>query len=281
MVFLECKVSVFMSNQFEHILYKKNDRGVVEITLNRPDLHNAFNAKMIQEIKMAFLQVANDHDARLVKLSAKGKSFCAGADLAWMKSMANYTFDENVSDAKELASMFMAIDACPLPVIGAVHGHALGGGMGLIAVCDYVISFDGPLFGFTETRLGLIPAVISPFCLKKIGPAWAHGSFLSGQKFGVHEMAKMNLVHLTSTKEKFEEDVQNVIEEYLKAAPLAQKEAKKLIKFFYPSVDETQIQFVCEQIARRRVSAEGQEGMKALLEKRQPQFDIQGHPHGK
>ncbi|MBA2405317.1 MAG: enoyl-CoA hydratase/isomerase family protein [Bdellovibrionales bacterium] len=245
----------------------KKDQGVVEVWINRPDLHNAFNAELIEDMITLF---ESFKDERLIILSGRGSSFCAGADLNWMKAMKDYTRDENFKDAKRLAKMFSAINDCDVPVIGRINGHALGGGVGLVSVCDYVVAVEDALMGFTEVRLGLIPAVISPYCISKVGESNARAWMLSGDRFNAVEAKRMGLVHetvvlLTDLDGKIEE----VKKKFLAAGPIAAKEAKKLVRGVMKNL-KTSEDFACNMITERRVSAEGQEGMRALLEKDKP-----------
>ena len=244
----------------------KNDKGVYEVILNRPEIHNAFNDDLIISLTKAFKEISIDESARLVVLSGEGKSFCAGADLNWMKSMINYSREENKKDSEALYDLFYEIDNCPIPVFGKVNGHALGGGVGLLSVCDYVLTHEKAKFGFTEVRLGLIPAVISSFCLKKIGQSNARAWFLSGEKFDANIALKIGLVDKVSSVESFEENSKKCIESFLKAGPNAARSAKKLIKNVC-NLDEPK-DYTCSEIAKVRIAPEGQEGMSALLEKR-------------
>jgi methylglutaconyl-CoA hydratase len=248
-------------------LTSTEDNGVVTVTLNRPDLHNAFNAELISEATALFRQLAGGKQ-RLVVLTGAGASFCAGADINWMRSMKGYSEEENFRDAKALAALFQALNGLPMPVIARVNGHALGGGAGLVACCDHVVASDKALFGFTEVRLGLIPAVISPFVVAKIGEASARSWFLSGERFGAEVAKGMGLVHEVVSPEKLDEVMETVLKRFLSAAPGAAREAKSLVRLVCPAPsveDET-----CRRIARLRVGAEGQEGMRALLEKDKP-----------
>lgn len=248
------------------LLVSKSENGVIRIALDRPEIHNAFNDELIAKIIETFQSISNDSDARLVVLSGSGRSFCAGADLNWMKSMVNYSEADNKKDSENLFEMFDVIDNCPVPVIGAINGHALGGGMGVVSVCDYAITHSKAKFGFTEVRLGLIPAVISSFCMRKINESHARAWFLSGEKFGANTALSMNLVHEVVEPEEFEGRVEELIASFLQAGPIASREAKKLIKNLEKAEDIKD--FTCSEIARLRVSSEGQEGMNALLEKR-------------
>lgn len=244
----------------------KKDQGVTEVWLNRPELHNAFNDEMIEEMIALF---ESFKDERLIILTGKGNSFCAGADLNWMKAMKNYTKEENFKDSKRLARMFSAINECDVPVIGRINGHALGGGVGLVSVCDYVICSDSALMGFTEARLGLIPAVISPYCISKIGESNARAWFLSGERFGAEEAKRMGLVHEVVLGPELDDHLEVVKKKFLVAGPVAAKEAKKLIRGVMKNLKASE-DFTCNMIAERRISEEGQEGMRALLEKDKP-----------
>lgn len=244
----------------------KKDDGVTEVWLNRPELHNAFNAELIEEMISVF---EGFKDERLIVLSGRGPSFCAGADLNWMKAMKNYTKEENFQDSKRLAKMFSAINDCDVPVIGRVNGHALGGGVGLVSVCDYVVAVDSALMGFTEVRLGLIPAVISPYCISKIGESNARAWFLSGERFGANEAHRMGLVHEVVSAQDLDAKIEEVKKKFLAAGPEAAKEAKRLIRGVMKNLKGSE-DYTCQMITERRVSPEGQEGMRALLEKDKP-----------
>lgn len=256
----------------KYLKTEMNKDGIYKISLNRPEIHNAFNDEMILEITNEFLEIDNKEEITLIILTGEGRSFCAGADLNWMKSMVGYSENENFEDSKKLAKMFSTINNCLKPIIGVINGHALGGGVGLVSVCDYVITHSKAKFGFTETRLGLIPAVISPYCINKIGESHARAWFLSGEMFSADMAQKMNLIHEVCELDSFEENVNNRISMFLKAGPKAAIEAKKLIKNIF-SLEKKQIEdYTCKAISERRVSTEGQEGMNALLEKRKPNW---------
>lgn len=242
------------------------NNGVKEVWLNRPELHNAFNAELIEELISAF-EVSSS--TRLVVLSGRGTSFCAGADLNWMKSMKDYSKEENFKDSKRLAKLFSTINECPVPVIGRVNGHALGGGVGLVSVCDYVVCVPEALMGFTEVRLGLIPAVISPYCISKIGESYARAWMLSGERFSGIEAQRMGLVHEVVEASALDEKIEAVKKRFLSAGPEAAREAKTLIKSVMKNLKGSE-DLTCQMITERRVSAEGQEGMRALLEKDKP-----------
>jgi methylglutaconyl-CoA hydratase len=220
----------------------------------------------------AFKAVSVNDDVQLVVLTGTGKSFCAGADLNWMKSMKSFTMEENIADSQKLALLFKTINDCNKPVIGKINGHALGGGVGLLSVCDYVHIHDKAKFGFTETRLGLIPAVISPYVVNKIGESMARAYFISGEKFQSEIALSMRLVHKVSSVENFEKDFEETLRAFKAAAPIASIKAKLLIKNILDEKVIDKIQYTCAAISEQRISNEGQEGMAALLEKRSPKW---------
>lgn len=238
--------------------------GVLEVWLNRPELHNAFNAALIEEMIATFSNISDD--TRVVILSGRGSSFCAGADLNWMKAMKDYSKEENFQDSKRLAKMFQVINDCPVPVIGRINGHALGGGVGLVSVCDYALVVDKALLGFTEVRLGLIPAVISPYCISKIGESHARAWMLSGERFGADRALSMGLIHEVVQPGDLDSRMEELKKSYLAAGPEAARYAKTLVRGVLKDLKNSE-DFTCQLIAERRVSSEGQEGMNALLTK--------------
>lgn len=246
----------------------KGKKGIVRIVLNRPKLHNAFNDEMIKGLIKAFEDIEKDESLRLVTITGEGRSFCAGADLNWMKKMVDYTDEENYQDSLLLAKLFESINNCSLPVLAKVNGAALGGGTGVIAACDFVLSAKSAKFGFTEVRLGLIPAVISPFVIAKIGESNARAWFLSGNRFDAITAKKMGLVHDICMLDSLDEEFESLIEKFLGAGPKASREAKKLIKNVLTIERKDVTDFTCKTISRIRTSEEGQEGMQALLDKR-------------
>lgn len=256
-----------------HYLLNIESNGVATVTLNRPELHNAFNDELIKDLIDCFKKLSADHSIRLVILTATGKSFCAGADLNWMKKMKDYSMEENLKDSQHLAELFTVINHFKKPVIGKINGAALGGGAGLVAVCDYVLAVDTAQFGFTEVRLGLLPAVISPFVIAKIGESHARATFLSGSRFGVDKAMNMGLIHQVTSFDKIDEDTKAVINEFLMAGPEATILAKELISKVvrFPTIEEAR-NYTCEMISRARKSDEGQEGMVSLLDKRKAKW---------
>lgn len=247
----------------------QEDSGVATVTLNRPDVHNAFNAELIAEATELFLGLAKK-PLRLLILTGEGASFCAGADLNWMRSMKEWSEAENFQDAKKLAGLFHALNSLPFPTLARVNGHALGGGAGLVSCCDFVVASDKALFGFTEARLGLIPAVISPYVMAKIGESQARAWFLSGERFNAEQARQMNLVHKVVSNENLDSAVEEVKKSFLAAGPMAAREAKSLV--FRVRVSQEVEDETCRRISRIRIGAEGQEGMRALLEKDKPQW---------
>lgn len=237
------------------------DGDLLRVTLARPETRNAFDAALIAELAEAFVDVGK---ARAVLLSGEGPSFCAGADVAWMRASADLDFDANVADANALRGMLEAIDRCPAPVVARVHGHALGGGAGLVACADIAIAGESTAFAFSEVKLGIIPAVISPFALAKIGASAARRYFLTGERFDAATALRIGLVHEVAAD--LDAAVERVLAELWSAGPRASRHAKKLV-LERPDGPET-----ARWIAERRTSDEGQEGLKAFLERRSPDW---------
>jgi methylglutaconyl-CoA hydratase len=249
--------------------------GPVEyLTLNRPEVRNAFNEQVIEELRQWAERAAGDEGLRCAVLSGAGKVFCAGADLAWMSKMVAYTREENIRDAQLMAHMFALLDILPVPLIGRVHGAALGGGAGLAAVCDIVVADENAVFGFTEVKLGILPAVISPYALGKIGRSAARELFLTGMRFNAERAREIGLVHAVVTLDQLDARVHEYVKEVLTAGPGGVARAKALMPDVWgrPTADASAI--TTDAIASARVSAEGQEGMKAFLEKRKPNWDL-------
>jgi methylglutaconyl-CoA hydratase len=258
----------------DQLITARRDGPVEYLTLNRPDVRNAFNEQMIDELTRWAESCAADGGVRCAVLSGAGKVFCAGADLTWMSKMVSYTPEENVRDARAAARMFSALDTLPFALIGRVHGAALGGGSGLAAVCDIVVADEGALFGFTEVKLGIMPAIISPYALAKIGRSAARELFLTGMRFGAQRAEEIGLAHAVVPLDQLDAKVQEYVTEILSAGPEAIAAAKALIPKVWPRLAADAIDITAEAIARRRVSAEGQEGMKAFLEKRKARWNV-------
>jgi enoyl-CoA hydratase/carnithine racemase len=236
----------------------ERDGSVLRVTLARPERRNAFDAQLIAELTAAFADVG---DARAVVLAGDGPSFCAGADVDWQRSAIDLSYEENVEDALRLYRMCETIDRCPAPVIARVHGYALGGGSGLAACADIALAAPAAVFGFSEVKLGIIPAVISPFVLPKIG-AHARRYFLTGERFDAEIALRIGLVEEVAAD--LDTAVDRVVSELLTAGPEAVREAKRLIRE-RPAGDET-----AQIAARLRTGDEGQEGLRAFLDRREP-----------
>ena len=245
---------------------------IATVTLQRPDVRNAFNEILIAELQQAFRSLGEAEGVRVVVLTGVGPTFCAGADVQWMKASRDRTERENAADARAMAEMFRAIDECPKPVIGLVRGAALGGGSGLVACCDIVVAAEGTVFGFTEVRLGIVPANISTFVLPKIGAAAARRYFLTGERFDARRAREIGLVHEVFPDADLDGAVEKIAGEILQCGPAAVATAKALIREGLALPRDAAIDFTVRTIARVRVSPEGQEGLAAFLEKRKPRW---------
>jgi methylglutaconyl-CoA hydratase len=237
----------------------ERDGPVLRVTLARPERRNAFDAALIAELTESFSDVG---DARAVVLAGEGESFCAGADVEWQRSSIDLSYEDNVDDALRLYRMCEAIDDCPAPVVAQVHGYALGGGSGLVACADVAVATEDATFGFTEVRLGIVPAVISPFVLAKIGPGAGRRWFLTGERFGADVALRIGLVHEVAAD--LAEAVERIVEALLAGGPEAVRAAKRLARE-RPGARET-----AEIAAARRTSEEGQAGLRAFLDKDTP-----------
>jgi len=267
---------------YTHLLSQR-DGGVERLTLNRPDVRNAFNEHVIAELTAwaaATREAAVRHDIRAVVIAGAGTVFCAGADVTWMSKTVHYTEEENLRDAMAMSRMFAAINELPVAVISRIQGAALGGGAGLAAVCDIVVSDDAARFGFTETKLGILPAVISPFALAKIGQAAARELFLTGARFSAARAREIGLVHEVVPAADLDVAVSRYVQELLTAGPEAVAAAKALIPTVWGRPTADAMPITAAAIAARRVSAEGQEGLRAFLDKRAASW-IAGPPNTK
>lgn len=241
--------------------------GVARVTLARPEVRNAFDAATIAAVRAAFEKLGGD-DVRAIVLQGEGKSFCGGADINWMRASLDLTHAQNVADAAEMSKMFRAIDLCPKPTIARVHGAALGGGCGLAAVCDVVIAADDTIFGFTETKLGIVAGVIAPFALAKIGASNARALFLTGERFDAQRARDIGLVHDVVPAADLDAAVERVLRELLSSGPQAIAAAKQLVRDVRAASYDDTLEITTRAIADRRVSDEGQEGLRAFLERR-------------
>jgi len=245
----------------------QRDGAVLHVRLDRPDVRNAFNGTVVDELERVFTRAGED-PARVLVLSGKGKSFSAGADLGWMKEQGSLPADENERAAAKMARMFLAIARCPKPVVARIHRHALGGGTGLTAAVDVAICTEDTLFGLTEVKLGIVPAVISPFVMQKIGAGRARTLFLTGERFDGREAMRVGLVHRAVPEAELDDAVQKVVDELLTSGPVATGEAKELIRKITGLSLEEAVPVTAAIIAGLRSTSEAREGMSAFLEKR-------------
>lgn len=248
-------------------LLVERDGDVLSVTLNRPEVHNAFNDELIGEAIDLF-STLDPGSARAVVLRGTGPNFCAGADLNWMSRMVSYTRDENVRDSSLLAKMYALINDCPLPVIGRIQGAAIGGGVGLVSVCDIAIATTDAKFGLSEVKLGILPAVISPYVIGKIGQSHARALFLTGERFDAERALRIGLVHrVVSDTEALDAALADTLKQLRSSGPEAVRECKKLIAYVAANELAEAIPYTIDAIATRRVSSEGQQGMTAFLSK--------------
>jgi methylglutaconyl-CoA hydratase len=248
------------------------ETGVGRIWLNRPEVHNAFDEIAIAELADAVAQLETDPAVRVLVLAGRGRSFCAGADLNWMKRAASYTEEENLRDALSLAEMLRRIDQCAKPTVARVQGAAFGGGVGLVSVCDIAIAAEPAVFATTEVLYGLIPATIGPYVIAAIGARAARRYFLTAERFGADEARRIGLVHEVCAIENLDTRISAVVRSLLDGGPAAQAEAKAFIRRMRGAADTETIAHTAQCIARLRTNAEAKEGIGAFLEKRKPSW---------
>jgi methylglutaconyl-CoA hydratase len=245
--------------------------GVATVTLDRPEVHNAFDDEVIAELMQAFRRLGAEPAARVIVLRAEGKSFSAGADLDWMQRVARYSHEQNVADAMALAEMLHTLDACPKPTLALVQGPAYGGGVGLVAACDIAIAAETASFALTEVRLGLIPAVIGPYVIAAIGERACRRYFLTAERFSAADAYRLGLVHQVVPADRLDAAAADLAARLRECGPAAQAAAKELIRdVARRPIDDAMVRDSAERIAHQRASAEGREGVAAFLEKRQP-----------
>jgi methylglutaconyl-CoA hydratase len=258
--------------EFRTILGAK-EGNVLRLTMNRPQVHNAFNAAMIRELAVAFDEAKKDTDVRLVVLTGAGESFCAGADLNWMREIIHYSYEQNLRESRELAELMHAIYVLPKPTIARINGAVIGGGTGLFSACDIVIASEKAKFGLSEVKIGLIPAAIGPYVIRRIGESAARELFLTGERFDAHRALDIGLVNKVVSREELDRQVEDVIRLLLSSGPEAIAKCKELLQRVPAmSLDEAR-GYTAEMIAGLRVSPEGQEGIAAFLEKRKPRWN--------
>ncbi|WP_197484363.1 enoyl-CoA hydratase/isomerase family protein [Halioglobus sp. HI00S01] len=250
-----------------------DERGVATVTLNRPDKHNAFDDVVIAELRAAFDALAANDTVRVVVLASEGKSFSAGADLGWMKRMAAYDYSDNLADARLLADMLKALYDMPQPTIARVQGAAFGGAVGLVSCCDMAVASERASFSLSEAKVGLIPATISPYVIKAMGERAAQRYFTTAERFQAAQALRLGLISELASDDELDNVLNSLISALLQNGPLAVREAKKLVHDVagHP-ITPALVEGTCEAIARIRISEEGQEGLGAFLNKRQPRW---------
>ena len=257
---------------YETVQLKKDD-DIATITLMRPEVHNAMNEQLMRELTTCFKRIQKDESIRVIILTGAGKSFCAGADLNWMKSMVSYSKEENIKDSRLLLDLYETIYQCDKPVIGKINGHAFGGGLGLVAVCDIAIAAPDCKFAFSETKLGIIPSVISTYVLRRImGPTHVRRLFLTGERFTSEYAEKIGLVDYVVEESNINETILKYCSILRSSGPIAIKEVKSLINAYEILSRKEYMQHTVKKIAELRVSTEGQEGINAFLEKRKTEW---------
>jgi methylglutaconyl-CoA hydratase len=245
---------------------------VATVALNRPEVHNAFNEHLISQLHEAFRSLATDESVRVLVLAGEGKSFSAGADLDWMRRAAGFSEEENLRDAGEAAALWRAIAECPKPVVARVHGNAFGGGAGLVATSDIAIASEQAMFGFTEVRLGLVPATVAPHVVEKIGPGRALPLFLTGERFDAHRALEIGLVHQVVPDAQLDVAVGSVVDQLLAGGPNALRACKELVRRVAADRGSEIDGYTAGLIATARAGEEGREGVGAFLEKRKPSW---------
>lgn len=254
------------------VIVIKRNAPVATITMARPDVHNAFNEHLIAQLHEAIVSLAEDSDVRVIILAGEGKSFSAGADLDWMRRAAGFSEEENVRDAAAAAALWRSIAECPKPVVARVHGNAFGGGAGLVAASDIAIAAESAMFGFTEVRLGLVPATVAPHVIEKIGPGQALPLFLTGERFDAERALAIGLVHQVVPSADLDVAVGTVADQLLSGGPNALRRCKELVRRIDAENRSVIDEYTAALIASARASAEGREGVGAFLEKRKPDW---------
>jgi methylglutaconyl-CoA hydratase len=256
---------------YKHL--RRTEEGpVATVILTRPDAHNALNADLIDELKRCFEELAEDQETRVVVLAGEGRSFCAGADIGYMRETAGLSYEENLEDARRLAMMYWTIDECPKPVVAKVQGVAMGGGAGLLAVADVVVADSEARFAFSEIKLGIAPATISPFVVRKIGVSHARSLFLTGERFGAERAREIGLTHEVVSGDGLDAAVDEKIGQLLQGGPVAQATLKALLRRLETTEPMEAPGLTARVISELRTGEEGQEGLAAFIEKRDPRW---------
>ncbi|MDF0642996.1 MAG: enoyl-CoA hydratase-related protein [Nitrospira sp.] len=262
------------------ILIESNG-GVARVALNRPHKRNAFDAGMVEELCRAFAEVGRDPSVRAIVLAGAGAAFCAGADLDWMRSDGTLSASEAQQDAERLMTMFRAIDECPCPVIARIQGPAFGGGVGMVAACDIAVAVEDATFALSEVRLGMVPAVIAPFLLRKTGESFLRRFCLTGESFSASAAKQSNLVHDVVERTHLDARVDELIQMVLRLAPQAARDTKVLLRRLLALSDDERWSACVDANAHARLSAEAQEGLRAFLERRPPVWTAMPSEQGK
>jgi methylglutaconyl-CoA hydratase len=260
-----------MPEAYEH-LRRTDDGPVATVSLARPEARNALSAALIEEITRGFEELAEDERVRVVVLTGEGPAFCAGADIGYMRDTAGFSYEENLEDARRLATMFRTVDELPKPVVAKVRGAAIGGGAGLVAAADLAVAEEGTRFAFSEVRLGIAPATIAPFVARKIGLSHARALFLTGERFGAAEARELGLVHEVAPEGDLDARTEKVVSRLLQGGPAAQAAIKALLRQVEATEPMEALGLMTGLIADLRTGDEGQEGLGAFLEKREPRW---------
>jgi methylglutaconyl-CoA hydratase len=260
-----------LKDKLQTILYETENK-IARVTFNRPEVHNAFNDTMIKELSTVFDDIEKNPNVRVVIVTGAGKSFCAGADLNWMRLVKDYSYDDNLNESLDLAEMLYKIYASSKPTIARVNGTAIGGGTGLVAVCDIAIASSAAKFSFSEVKLGLIPACISPYVIKKCGEGKCREFFLTGERMTAEKACAAGLVNLVVPLEEIDVVVDKFVDQLISSGPEAIKKCKELLRKVPEMSFDDAKKYTAEVIAQLRISDEAQEGMNAFLEKRKPSW---------
>ena len=261
-------------SKYEH-LRRTDDGALTTVTLARPDSHNALNADLIEELTRCFEEISDDERVRVVVLAGEGRSFCAGAEVGYMRETSDFSYEENLEDARRLAMMYWIIDECPKPVVARIHGAAMGGGSGLAAVADVAVAESETRFAFSEVRLGIAPATIAPFVVRKIGASHARSLFVTGERFGAERAQEIGLVHRVVSGDGLDRAVEEKIGELLQGGPVAQATLKALLRRLETTEPMEAPGLTARVISELRTGEEGQEGLAAFLEKREPRWRME------